>query len=117
MSRRKPCAGSRTKTAHERGKKGVDAYDAMKESVTFDFDGARDIIASWHDTFDDIALSCKSMRYEDHAVYMSENLATAALIGLDKKKRRISDLEKNHVKLLKAMVWMERGIFPRLIQN
>ena len=109
------------KTIHERGIRAVSAYDAMKQSATFDFDGARDIIASWHDTFDDrgLALSsaCKSMRYEDHAAFMSERLATATLIGLDKTKRRIADLDKNHVNLLKAMVWMERGIFPRLIQN
>jgi len=101
--------------------RGSDEYMA-REAYLYDWDyhDCRAIVVSWYDSIDQCGLSllarCRSWRYEAQAQHMEDEFVKSTLVDpVTGKRYPMADIEEDILHILKVMIWMERGIFERVV--
>ena len=86
----------------------------------WDYIDCRDVVISWYDSLDQHGLSllraARSWRYEAQAAYLEEQFVRAVLVDPASGTRYpIAEIDEDIQHIMRVMVWMERGIFERVV--
>ncbi|KAL1503622.1 hypothetical protein AB1Y20_012099 [Prymnesium parvum] len=101
--------------------RGTDEYQNMRAwEFDWDYFDCRDVVISWYDSVDQHGLELRkksrSLRYETQARYLERQFSLAVLVDPDSGERYpISEVDDDIQHIMRVMVWMERGIFERVV--